>query len=235
MDLATGRNERVLPEFLVRAYDVSPDGRFIVFDAFDATDRSRIWIAPIDRSQAPRRLTPEDVLEEQRPFFGKSGDIVFMQEPSPGLRFLYRMKPDGSSRQRVSESMTFLVNIAPDEKWAVVWDPLRTRLISLAGDASFDLCTCIAGAIFPDSPRVSWSRDQQTLFVNLGSAAGTVLLPWRGAETVPIGALPSPADLRRLPGARYVRESSVAPGRTIDTYAFTRQTEQSNFYRIPLP
>lgn len=45
-DLETGRNDRVLPEFLVRAFHISPDGRLVVFDAFDETDRSRIWIAP---------------------------------------------------------------------------------------------------------------------------------------------------------------------------------------------
>src|SRR5262249_25107948 len=52
-DLITGRNERVLPEFLVRSYHVSRDGRFVVFDAFDQSDRSRVWVAPLDRSRAP--------------------------------------------------------------------------------------------------------------------------------------------------------------------------------------
>ena len=158
-----------------------------------------------------------------------------MQEQSADRRFLYRMKPDGSDRRKLSEPIGFLVNIAPDENWAVVWDPLGTRLLSVAGDASRGLCTCDTGPIFPDSPRVSWSGDGRTVFISLGSNQGTVLIPWRGADTVAAGPLLSPADLRKLPGARYLQESSVVAGPMPGTYAFARQAEQSNLYRIRLP
>jgi hypothetical protein len=43
-----------------------------------------------------------------------------------------------------------------------------------------------------------------------------------------------PADLLKRPGARLVAESSVAPGPTEQRYAFARQAEQSNLYRIRL-
>jgi hypothetical protein len=76
----------VLTDFLVRSYHVSRDGRLVVFDAFDEKDRSQVWLATTDRSQAPRRLTPDGSVEEQRPFFGGSGDIYFMQEQSQDAR-----------------------------------------------------------------------------------------------------------------------------------------------------
>lgn len=158
-----------------------------------------------------------------------------MQEQSADRRFLYRMKPDGSDRRKLSEPIDFLVNIAPDENWAVVWNPLGTRLLPVAGGASWGLCTCDAGPIFPDSPRVSWSGDGRTMFINVGSNQGTVLIPWRGADTVPAGPLLTSADLRKLPGARYLQESSVVPSPMPGRYAFTRQAEQSNLNRIRVP
>ena len=63
---------------------------------------------------------------------------------------------------------------------------------------------------------------------------GTTVVPWRGVEALPAAGM-SPADLRRLPGARQIRETSIAPGPTGATYAFTRQAEQSNLRRIRLP
>ena len=235
VDLVSGRNEIVLPDFLIRSYHVSRDGKSVIFEAFDGAERSRIWIATTDRSGAPRELTTDRDVEE-RPFFGASGDIYFMREESKDLRFLYRMKPDGSGRQKLSDPVTFLVNMSPDEQWAVVWDVNETRLVATAGRQSWGLCAgCSIGPILPDSPGVSWSRDGKTMFVNLGSAGGTVLIPWRGADTVPAGAALSPTNLVKLPGARRLPESSMAPGPNAERYAFTRQAEQSNLFRITLP
>ena len=83
---------------------------------------------------------------------------------------------------------------------------------------------------------MSWSGDGKMLFLSAGEASGgTVLIPWRGGETAAAGGKLSPADFLKLPGALLVQESSIAPGQTADRFAFTRQAEQSNLYRIPLP
>ena len=120
------------------------------------------------------------------------------------------------------------------------WDTNQTRLMTFADHGSRGLCAgCSIGPILPDPPGVAWSGDGATLFVNLGEVVrargGTVLIPWRGPDTIPAGATPSRADFLKLPGALRVAESGVAPGPTGDRYAFTRQAEQSNLYRIPLP
>jgi hypothetical protein len=151
------------------------------------------------------------------------------------------MAPDGSGRQRLSDSIDFLVNISPDDKWAVLWSFQGTRLFPLAGGLSHGLCPCGIGPIIPGPPGVSWSRDGKTMFVDVGdhgaggAATGTVLIPWQGVESLPSSSLPSRADLLKLSGARRVDESSIAPGQTAAKYAYTRQAEQSNLYRIRLP
>lgn len=235
MDLVSGRNERLLPGFLVRHYHVSKDGKYVVFDTLDNSDRSRIWVAAIDRSQPPRQLTPEGEIEEQRPFFGASGDIFFMQERAQN-RFLYRMKTDGSAREQVSATpITFLVNISPDEEWAVLWDAdLGAFFLPLAGGKPRLLCLCGAGPIVQDSPRVSWSGNGRWLYVN-GDArnSGTTLIPWRGAETLRAVEL-ARNSLASVSGARRLPETGTAPGPIDTRYAFARRAEQSNLYRIRL-
>ena len=234
-DLATGRNERLLPGFLMRSYHLSSDGKLIVFDALDDTDRSQVWVAALDRDQRPRRLTPDDSVEEQRPFFGRSGNIYFMQERSRGVYSLYRMKSDGSGRHEISERTHFLVSISPDEKWAASWEngPLMS-LFPLDGGAPYPLCSCGLGPIYPDSPSVAWSGDGQWIHVFTGRR-GTLRIPWQGPALLRNAAGRSPTDLEKLTGAQYISESSVAPGPTATTYAFVRQSQQSNLYRIRLP
>ncbi|MBZ5575399.1 MAG: protein kinase [Acidobacteriia bacterium] len=238
VELASGRNERVLSDFLVQSYSVSRDGKSIVFDTFDASGHSRIWTATLDRSRSPRKLSPDGDLEEQRPFFGKTGDIYFSQLQNG--RFLYRMKSDGSARQKLSLDMdAYLANISPDEKWAVLWQGDKGSLLyPLAGGAPQSLCDCGAGPIFQDSPRISWTGDGKWLFVNGGGSMvglGTTVVPWNGAPPLPPVPVPTAARLRPLPGAKHIREISIAPGPVVERYAFARVSEQSNLYRVRLP
>jgi serine/threonine protein kinase/dipeptidyl aminopeptidase/acylaminoacyl peptidase len=242
-DLATGRNERVLPGLLIRSYHLSPDGRFVVFDAFDRSDRSRLWLAAMDASEPPRRLTPEDGPQEQRPFFGALGHVYFMQEQSPGVQSLYRMKPDGSERHELLADIDFLVNVAPDEKGVVLWRAEQGMSFVTFGDrVERPLCSCGLGPIYPDSPSASWSGDSKTFF--LFADGRTVLIPVGHGDRVPAvtpfrqphAQHPAPSvDVASIPGATIVPERSTAPGPTLTQYAFVRQARQSNLYRISLP
>jgi hypothetical protein len=233
-DVVTGRSEPILPGTLMRSYHISPDGALLVFDGLDEAERSRVWVVTLEPLQAPRQLTGDGEADEQRPFFGASGHIYFMQERSRGLFSLYRMNRDGSGRQRISHDVRFLVAISPDEKWAVLWEsgPL-VSLLPLEGGALVRLCTCGLGPIYSDSPSVAWSGDGQWMYVHDGD--GTLSIPWRGADTLRAMKGPSLTDWEKLPGAQLISEISVAPGPTPTTYAFARQSQQSNLYRIQLP
>ncbi|HEY2019316.1 MAG TPA: hypothetical protein VGH38_37670, partial [Bryobacteraceae bacterium] len=238
-DLASGRNELALPGFQVETFDISHDGKFAALAAFDSSGRSAIWLAAIDRSQPPRKLTPDGEPNESRPFFGASGRIYFVRESQNGRAF-YRMNQDGSGRQRLRpDSDDFLVNISPDERWAVSWNLTSdVQLLPLAGGEPQPLCLCGAGPIFHDSPRIGWSRDGKQLFVNWGGSMvglGTTVFSWKEVEARLSSASLTLADLRRLPGTRQIQEISIAPGATGARYAFARQAEQSNLFRIRLP
>jgi eukaryotic-like serine/threonine-protein kinase len=237
VDLASGRNDRLLSEFLVQYYDVSEDGQTIVFESFDESGRSAIWIAPVDRSRAPRRLTRDGEGEDRHPFLGVSGNVYFIRL-SGGRRFLYRMKTDGSNAQQLLTTAGYFVNISPDEKWAAFWnDDTGVLLHPVDGGPARSLCSCSAGPIFQDSPRVSWSGDGKLLVVNAGgsmSSLGTTVVPWNGPDALPRGSIMSGPELRKLPGALQLHDTSVALDSSGETYAFARTAGQSNLYRIRL-
>jgi DNA-binding winged helix-turn-helix (wHTH) protein/Tol biopolymer transport system component len=245
-DLTSGRNEREVPDFLVRNFDVAKDGRHVVFDAFDASGRSAIWVATLDRSEPPKRLSPEGQSGEERPVFGSSGDIYYMEQESGQTRLLRRMKPDGTNRQTLSsDRITFLISVSPDERWAIVWKAGNghdTMALSLVGESPRVLCSCAAEPIFQDSPRVSWSADGRTMIINVRTGAiggaSADILPLAPGESLPMWAkptAPSADDLLHLPGAQQLREVSVAPGRSGESYAYTRETQQRNLFRVRLP
>src|SRR5207245_2288566 len=105
-----------------------PDGRSLIAAA--GNSQSTVWYhdesgdRPVSvEGYAYRPLvSPDGGVDEQRPFFSPSGDIYFTQRALHG-RILFRMKPDGSARRSLSsESDAYLVNILPDEKWAVIWE-----------------------------------------------------------------------------------------------------------------
>lgn len=165
-------------------------------------------------------------MEEERAFFGASGDIYFMRERPPDMAYVYRMKPDGSDRRQVSGPITFLVNISPDEKWAVLWSPGGTSLLPLGDGSPQVLWPLGTGPIFPDPPRISWSGDGKFLFVPPNSPssamAATSVIPWSGVPP----ADPTASVIHKIP------EMGLAPGPSSTIYAFTRRTQQSNLYRV---
>ncbi len=244
-DISSGRTERVLPDLSIRQYHLSPDGKLVVFDAFDAQGRSRLWVAPLDKRSPPRQLTPADGPEEQRAFFGPSGKIYFLRRE--GVEGVHRMAPDGSSRERLlTDRVTWLTNISPDEKWAIVWtalpnDPTNpvTAAYPLAGGDPTVLCYCGTGPIFQESPMVAWTGDGKSMVIRIAAMgpSRSVALPLRPGHalpTLPAGRIPTPRDLAALPGATVLPEVSIAPGRDISTYVFARTAAQRNLFRIPL-
>jgi hypothetical protein len=61
------------------------------------------------------------------------------------------------------------------------------------------------------------------------------LTPGRPLPESFIDGLPSEQEIVKLPGVRVIASTDVVPGRTADTYAFTRESVQRNLYRVPAP
>ncbi len=92
----------------------------------------------------------------------------------------------------------------------------------------------------PPATRLEWSGDRKHLYVQrlgVNSMGKVYVLPLAPGQLVPerlVHGFPSEQEILKLPGARVIPSSDVAPGPTADIYAFTRESVQRNLYRIPV-
>jgi hypothetical protein len=49
-DIESGRSEPLLPGIAVTGYEISKDGKRVIFSAKDSGGKTGLWIAPTDRS-----------------------------------------------------------------------------------------------------------------------------------------------------------------------------------------
>ena len=238
-DLATGQSERLLQGFLVTSYDISADGKQIVFASTHQTKGPRIWLAPLDRRSAPRRLSSAD---EDRPLFMPGGDIVF-RASERNANFLYRMKPDGTARERVLPNPIIdTTGISPDGAFVLVGVavadedmPFGLVAFSLHGGTPQRICTPCFGRWTPDGgylvldPWGSGGMDANRKTFAIPLHNGRMLPP------LPPNGIKSRSDLDAIPGLRVIDQPSAVPGPDLAAYAFTRTSVHRNLYRIPLP
>jgi Tol biopolymer transport system component len=236
-DLQSRRSEPLITGFALTSYQVSRDGRRVVFAAEPPDGPPQIWIASLDRSSPPRRLTDSG---EGRPAFAGNGDIVFAAAEGP-QNFLFRMKDDGSARTKVRAApiLNFL-GTSPDGRWALALapstaPPTNVLAVPLDGDAAdVVICRAICSARWsPDGSRFyvealpDWDRG---LGLALPVAAG------RGLPVLPAGGLTSIADSADLPGSAVVNLSiarrTAAPGPAPGTFAYVRTLVHRNIFRI---
>ncbi len=230
-ELDSGRSERLLPGFSVTTYDISRDGKRVVFAATDDQDKLHIWLASLDRRSPPRQLADGDV-----PIFGPDGS-VFFRVIEGKLNFIYRMKEDGSQLQKVvPEPVLFLHNVSPDGQWvvagvAVSEEDTNTAVLaySTSGGPPRRLC---------NNCGVRWSPDGKLLYIWLPSGMVTFvfsLQPGKSLPHLPPSGVKSQTDLAILPTARSIERPDIHPGPAPAVYAYTQFTVHRNLYRIPVP
>jgi len=238
-DLRSGRVEPVVRGLRVLNFDISRDGRQVVMEAPDAAGRSRVWLAPLDRSASPRQVPN---VEGGQPHFLPDGEILFRHNDGAStadgsLGFLYRVRPDGSGLRKAVEQpvnqFNFSSPVSPDGRWVFGWGPLgghgpaAGQAYSLEGEAPISLGGLGQIAWAARGALLSISGSPQAFFVPL--APGRMLPP------VPAGGFHADEDIARLPGARRIEGRLVTVGPSPDIYAFYRGNTQRNLYRIPIP
>jgi dipeptidyl aminopeptidase/acylaminoacyl peptidase len=242
-ELDSGRSEPLLPGFAVtlgggagasmRSYDISPDSRQVVVASSDSAGKSRLWLAPLDRGSPPRQI-PE--IQGDHPAFGATGEVFFKRLEGTSA-FLYRVKQDGGELRKASDlPLLGLLGDSPDRNWLVLASRASKGLVIFRVDGGAPFVTEIAGPV-----RLRWSTDGKHLFVQdrtSNSTDKTYVLPLAPGQPVPesiVHGFPSGKEMLKLPGVRVIDSSDVAPGRTADIYAYTRESVQRNLYRIPVP
>lgn len=231
-DVESGHSERVTPGVEALEYDISSDGKHVVMDVPDSEGKSRIWLAPVDRSLPPRQVSD---VGGQWPLFGPDDDIFFRRVEGASS-FEYRMKPDGTGLRKALEQAVFVAgSISTDGRWIRIWAPYPgmvsavTQLVPLGGGAA---------VVIGSNARVEWSSSGDCVWISSGVVPDgrTYIVPLQGRKLprIPAGGFHSEAEVAALPGARRL-DAEGAPGPSLGIYAFEHHTIQRNLYRVPIP
>jgi eukaryotic-like serine/threonine-protein kinase len=236
-DLGSGKVDQVLPGYPMQDYSVSQDGKEVAFTMNDQGSRSNIWVAPTNRRSSPLRIS--STVAEDSPLLLPGGDLVFRATES-GANFLYRMKTDGSARQKISpERILDSYSISPDGRWVIAetagsGDDEHTTLgttkaFAMNGTATVTLCSgyCLA----------SWDTSGGFVYFTFPDVKkGSYALPVMRDSGLP-RVSPSATSIEDITNQKAITaipwevESAVNPS----VYAYTRLNTRRNLYRIQLP
>jgi eukaryotic-like serine/threonine-protein kinase len=238
-DLRSGRVEPVVRGFRVLTFDISRDGRQVVMEAPDEVGRSRLWLAPLDRSASVRQVPN---VEGGQPHFLPDGEILFRHNEGAAtadgsLGFIYRVRPDGTGLRKAVEQpvnqFNFSSPVSPDGRWVFGWGPLGGHGAAAGQAYSLDGQTPISlGGL----GQVAWAAGGALLSITGSPRAFFVpLAPGQTLPPVPAGGFRSDEEIARLPAANRIEGRLVTVGPSPVIYASYRGNTQRNLYRIPIP
>jgi Tol biopolymer transport system component len=119
-DLELEKSAKVVPGFSILEYDISTDGREVVFSA-QSGQTLQIWLATMDQSAPPQLVSTS---AGDSPHFGPDGEILFRLAEGDA-HYLARMNRDGSGWSKV---VTYPIGnveyISPDRRWVTTISPL---------------------------------------------------------------------------------------------------------------
>jgi Tol biopolymer transport system component len=239
-DSESGQRELLLPGFAVTGYNLSKDGRHVVFSAPDSGGRSRIWVASTDHKEDPRQI-PDT--EGDMPFFGSVRDVIF-HAIEGNSTFAFRIREDGTGKRKLtSKTVEELHGVSPDGRFVIMWsggsgeqNGVATQAVPLDGGAPMPICA--------QSCYLRWQTDARLLYLSVytgmqsaGAYGRTYVVPLSPGKLfpkIPPGGFHSEAEIAALTGVQVIDAADVAPGPTPGLYALSRQTVQRNLYLIPV-
>jgi hypothetical protein len=159
----------------------------------------------------------------------------------------YRMKEDGSERQRVvPDAVGGLFTVSPDGEWIAV------RSLSVSGGEWGGGPPVLAYPVRGGPPvkicegcrLVTWSADGKFLYFSYigmgtwtttGQTFALPIRPGRALPDLPASGVRSKAEAAALPGVHVIQHGNISPGRDPSVYAFTKISAHRNLYRVPVP
>ena len=246
--------EQILPEHLGVQFDLSADDRTILLvSGSDDPAKQGIWVAPLDRSAAPRRVFEG---KTDRAYFDPAGNIYFPQIENRE-RFLHRLRaPDYVTNERVADDPLFYVfSISPDGEWVIAiatfaGNAAGAQLVAISthGLPTRVLCSFCSGGGGParvHAPSMSWTRDGRLLLVSgqyiahgaINGPGKTIAIPvplGQPLPELPAGGIRSIEDYVKIAGARTIPKPNVLPGASPAQLFFYESTVVRNLYRVLL-
>lgn len=234
-NLESNVSESVIQGFAIEEFDLSGDERTdgqVIFSSRQEGKRSELWLAPLDRSAAPRRIAAAG---EGSPHFGPNGTVWFRYSDGKA-NYVGLMSREGSvRRQPFARPISTVANSSPDGRWLVVMAPIMDRpavntiAISANGEESRTICPGRCGVV--------WGRDGRYVYIGDGDAATkeeTLAVPVSpdGLPALPAGGIRVHEQENLVRGARLIKGVEISPGTDPSTFAYVKFTRHRNLFRI---
>jgi hypothetical protein len=214
-------------------YDVSDDGKEVVFSTENSAKASNIWLARLDASSPPKQITSGG---EGSPHFGPNGQILFRFTDGKA-NYMGQIGKDGTGRSRVLDySIDGIYSISPDRRWIVAGVLLPNGMATMAVPIGAHSSTRkICRGYCP----TAWAPDGTFLYVGLepsshGMPGKTLAIPIRPGQTVPdlpANGIHGP-DTSDFPGSIVIDAWQISPGPIPSVYAYVKTTMHRNLFRI---
>ena len=235
----SGKSEAVFPGISMVAYDVSPDGKQVVYATEASGPTSQIWLAPVDKSSPASRVGNSG---GTLPHFGAQGRILF-QQTEGNSNYLEQMNQDGSGVSKVVPyPIVEIQGVSPGRRWVTTVVPKAPEdngpaVMAIPLDGGVPRRMCVSYC-FP-----TWSTSGKFLFIPVEQASRTSpgrslaipVGPGESLANLPPGGIAPLAEPSVVKGSRSVTRANLVPGKDPEHFAYVNTTVHRNLYRISLP
>jgi eukaryotic-like serine/threonine-protein kinase len=238
MSVNSGQSEPVFPGVAMLAYDVSPDGKQVLYSTAASSEKSQLWLAPIDRSSPAKRIGYSG---EVSPHFGPTGKILF-ELAEGNSNYLEQMNQDGLRRSKVVPyAITDFHGVSPARRWVTA--SVRFAHEDFPSDVAIPLNGGSVKRLCSDHCVPNWSPDGRFLFLpletssrtSLGRSLAIPIGPGESLPDLPPGGITPRSTEDVVPGSHIVNRANFVPGNDLNRFAYVNTTMHRNLYRISLP
>lgn len=235
----SGKSDAVFSGISMIEFDISPDGKQVVYTTAARDGTRQLWIAPVDGSLPAMKVNVSDV---RSPHFGAGGQIL-VQRTEGNKNYLEQINSDGSHRSKIFPyPVGEFQSVSPGRRWVTAEVPRAPdtglpaiMAIPLAEGAPQRICAPTCGT--------SWSTDGKFLFVSVedssrtspGRSLAIPVGPGEGLPDLPVGGIAPLAAPSVVQGAESVGRGALVPGKDPAHYAWVNIAVHRNLYQISLP
>ncbi len=235
----SGKSEAVFPGISMIDFDISPDGRQVVYATAARDETMQLWTAPVDGSLPAKKVNVSGI---RSPHFGAGGRIL-VQQTEGNKNFLEQIDSDGSHRSKIFPyPIGEIQSVSPGRRWVTAEIP-RAPDTSLPAIMAVPLDHGAPKRICAPWCLTKWSTDGRFLFVTVDDSSRTSpgrslaipVGPGESLPNLPAGGNSLVTEPSVVHGAQSIGRGSVVPGKDPAHYAWVNVTVHRNLYQISLP
>jgi len=238
-EVDSGKSEAVFPGVFMLSYDVSPDGKQVVYSTAAANGKAQFWLAPVDRTSPPIRVGDT---EGTSPVFGVQGKILF-QRSEGNSNYLEQMNRDGSGRSKVVPyPIVDIQGISPGRRWVLATVPEApdrggpaTMAIPVDGGPPRRMCATYCNPVWSSNGKFLFIQVEDSSRENPGRSLAIPVGPGEDLSALPPEGIKPMAEARTIAGSVSVPRAYFVPGADPTHFAYVNTTVHRNLYRISLP